>query len=185
MKTYIALLRAINVGGHACVTMDQLREAFAAAGCRNVRTLIQSGNVIFESAARSPEAIAGRIRPRLRALLGSEPGIVLRTLEEIEELVRQAPFKDADAGKDAKFYVVFMSETPRIASKLPLAVPEEALEVVGMRDREVFVVSRRKADGSSGSPNSFVEKKLGVSATTRNWSTVRKLAAPVLPGPLR
>ena len=55
--------------------------------------------------------------------------------------------------------------------------PKEALEVIGLADRDLFVVSRRKKNGAFGYPNAFVEKALGVSATTRNWTTVTKIAA--------
>lgn len=175
MAKYVALLRAINVAGHACVTMDRLREAFSAADCRNVRTYIQSGNVLFESSARSPEAMIRKIAIQLRTLLGAEPGIVLRTLCEVQDVVRRDPFHCAEPKKDIKLYVSFLSQTPRIKPQFPLSSPKEALEALGMTAREVFVISRRKKNGSFGFPNNFVEQCFGVSATTRNWSTVTKL----------
>ncbi len=84
MTTYVAFLRAINVAGHAVVKMTDLRDAFAAAGCKDVRSLIQSGNVVFESPAKTTAALVRRIRVRLRGLLGEEPGLFLRTVREIE-----------------------------------------------------------------------------------------------------
>ncbi len=175
MPAYVALLRAINVAGHACVKMDRLREAFAAVGCRNVRTYIQSGNVVFDSPARSPEAIIAKLAAQLQTLLGAEPGIALRTLAEVENLVRQAPFHDIEPGEDLKLYVAFLCQAPRIKPQFPLTSLKEAVEALRMTDRDVFVVSRRKKNGSFGFPNNFVEEALGVSATTRNWSTVAKL----------
>ena len=81
--------------------------------------------------------------------------------------------------------MVFLSQAPRPRLRLPLVVPKEALEVVGIADRDLFVVSRRKKNGSFGFPNAFIEKELGVSATTRNWTTVTKVAALVSQGPAK
>lgn len=78
---------------------------------------------------------------------------------------------------DAKLYVVFLSRKPRVTPSLPIALPKEALEIVAIDGREVFVVSQRKTNGMYGFPNNFVEKELDVSATTRNWSTVTKIVA--------
>ena len=66
MKSYVAFLRAVNVAGHAIVKKDDLRDAFAGAGCKNARTFIQSGNVVFELAERDTERVLGSVRVRLR-----------------------------------------------------------------------------------------------------------------------
>jgi len=176
VKKYVAFLRAINVAGHASVRMSEVREAFAAAGCRNVRTYIQSGNVIFESPARDHAKLLQNILAKLRNLLDGEQVIMLRTAGDIEELIRMDPFKDVEAGPGVKLYVAFLSQRPRSKPRSPLVSSQEALEAVTMSDREVFVVSRRKKNGFFGFPNLLVEKELGVSATTRNWSTVSKIA---------
>ncbi len=175
MSNYVAFMRAINVAGHASVRMSDVRNAFAAAGCRNVRTYIQSGNVIFESPARDAAAILRKVRSKLRKVLNTEPDILCRTVGEIEELVRRAPFKDLEAEPGVKLYVAFLSQSPRSKPRLPLVSPKEALQAVAMSDREVFVVSRRKKNGFFGFPNNFVEKELGVSATSRNWSTITEI----------
>jgi uncharacterized protein (DUF1697 family) len=167
-------MRAINVGGRAIVKMTALSEAFAAAGCSGVRTYIQSGNVIFES-RQEPAALFQKIRVRLRDLLGAEPGVVFRTVEELERMVRSAPFKDFEQEPGLKLYAVFLSEPPRRKPRFPLVSSAERLEAVKMKNLDVFVVSRRKKSGFYGFPNNFVEKELGVSATSRNWSTVSRI----------
>lgn len=108
MTTYVAFLRAINVGGHAIVKMTDLRDAFAAAACKNVRTLIQSGNVVFDAAAKNTAALFQRIRAKLRALLGEEPGVFFRTVGEIDRLAKLAPFKRFAARRGIKLYVAFL-----------------------------------------------------------------------------
>jgi len=175
MSTQVAFLRAINVGGHASVKMTDLRRAFAAAGCRDVRTLIQSGNVIFDPPARDWASVSRRIRARLRDLLGHEPDVLLRTVRDIERMVETEPFAGLEAGPGVKLYVAFLSHEPGDGKSLPRRSPREALEVVAMQGLEVFVVSRRKKNGFFGFPNNFIETELGVPATTRNWSTIKRI----------
>ena len=187
VTTYVAFLRAINVGGQAVVRMSRLRDAFTAAGCVDARTFIASGNVVFEAAAQDAAALFGRIRVRVTRLLGRDTAVCFRTLAEIERLVRSDPFGARAADRTVKLYVAFLAEKPRETLLLPAGRPKEGLEAFGIAGREMFLVSRRKPNGFYGFPNTFVES-LGVVATTRNWSTVRKIAEfaarPAPPAPL-
>src|SRR3990172_2646457 len=144
---YVALIRAINVAGHAIVKMDDLKQTFARAGCTEIRTLIQSGNVIFDAQHEDAETVFRTIRLRLGELLGSEPTVVFRTLRELERIVRRAPFKDFENDSEAKLYVAFLSRKPSSTPKLPLLSAKEALEAIAMKNLEVFIVSRRKKNG--------------------------------------
>jgi uncharacterized protein (DUF1697 family) len=100
---------------------------------------------------------------------------MFRTLGEVESLVRAAPFKDFEPGPHVKFYVAFLSQKPGRKPAFPVLSPKEGLEAFKIKEREVFVVSRRKTNGMFGFPNNFIEGEFGVPATTRNWSTVRKI----------
>ena len=173
--THIAFLRAINVGGHAVVKMADIRQSFARAGCLNVRTYIQSGNVLFELPAGPRAAIVEKVRRNLRALLGHEPDILFRTGRDLERLVAEAPFRGLEGQPGIKLYVVFLSRKPARKPTLPLVSAKEAVEVVAMTDREIYVVSRPKKNGFYGFPNEIAEAELRVSATSRNWNTVTKL----------
>ena len=175
MTTYVAFLRAINVGGHAVVKMTDLRDAFTAAGCKNVRSLIASGNLIFEAPGTSPTALVRRIEGKLRTLMGEAPGLFVRTMREIERLVASAPFKRFEAKPRIKLSVSFLSDKPRQRPTFPLRSAPEALEVIGMKNKEAFTVSGRKKNGFYGFPNLFIEQQFGVSATSRNWTTIKKL----------
>ncbi|MBI4662212.1 MAG: DUF1697 domain-containing protein [Verrucomicrobia bacterium] len=170
-------MRAINVAGHAIVKMDELSSAFVSAGCKDVKTVIQSGNVLFGSAGRDPSAVVEKVKRTLHKSLGSEVTMMIRRLSEIERLVETDPFKDFEADSDAKFYVAFLSERPRRKPSLPLLSDKEALEAFAIQDREAFIVSRRKANGFYGFPNNFIESELGVQATSRNWSTIGRIVA--------
>jgi uncharacterized protein (DUF1697 family) len=175
MSRHVAFLRAINVGGHAVVTMSDLNAAFVAAGCQGVKTFIQSGNVLFESPEKNTTALFQRIQLQLRRLLGHEPGICFRTVGELKRLVRGAPFQALSAEPGIKLSVVFLCQRPRSKPGIPLISTPEALEAVGRKNLAVFVVSRRKKNGFYGFPNTFIEKQFGVPATTRNWSTLLKI----------
>ncbi len=155
--------------------MHDVRSTFSAAGCQRVRTVIQSGNVLFEPPAGSARAILERIRGTLRTAIGEEPEIVLRTVHDLEAVIAAAPFKDAAADPGIKLYVAFLARKPRGVRRLPLILAKEGLEAVAIRGRDVFIISRRKKNGFFGFPNNFIEDELGVAATTRNWSTVRKI----------
>ena len=176
MTKYVAFIRAINVAGHASVKMSDLKEAFAAAGCKDVRTYIQSGNVIFEASEPDAGGIFERVRIKLRKLVSDEPTVLFRRLREINRIVKGNPFKDLDGDSDAKLYVAFLSRKPRNKPNFPIRSPKEGLEAIGLKNLEVFIVSRRKDNRFYGFPNNFIEKELGVLATSRNWSTVKKIA---------
>ena len=115
------------------------------------------------------------VRVTLRRVLGEEPEILLRKRRDVEGLLGAAPFTPRQASSTTKLYVTFLSRRSLVRPRLPLGSPKERLEAVAMTDLEVFLVSRRKKNGFYGFPNGFVEETLGVSATTRNWSTVKKL----------
>jgi uncharacterized protein (DUF1697 family) len=175
MAKHVAFIRAINVAGHARVKMDAVKTAFTAAGCQRVTTFIQSGNVLFDAPERSKKRIVENIRKVLRQLVGEEATVLFRTLREVNEIVKGNPFADV-ADSTAKLYVVFLAQQSKNRPSFPLRSEKEALEAIRMTNLEVFVVSGRKSSGFYGFPNNFIEKELGVPATSRNWSTVSKIA---------
>jgi len=175
-ERYVALIRAINVGGRQ-VHKDVLRDAFARAGGGNARTFIQSGNVVFDARPLEAEAVVTTACRRLRTALGAEPLVMLRTVEEITRLLRRGPFAGVDGPASLKRYIVFLAGAATRRPRLPVRLPQEALELVHVSKRECWVVSRRKPNGWYGFPVEFVERAVGVPATARNWSTVTKLAA--------
>ncbi len=174
MTPHVAFLRAVNVAGHASVKMANVCKAFESAGCRNVRSYIQSGNILFEAPLRNA-ALLARVATRLEPLIGKEPEIMVRTATDVARVVKRAPF--GRLHPSVKLYVAFLAAEPRAMPALPIVSSTEALEVVAIDNRAAFIVSRRKKNGMYGFPNSFIEQQLGVPATSRNWSTVTKIAA--------
>jgi uncharacterized protein (DUF1697 family) len=164
---YVAFLRAINVRGHASVRMDALRAVFEARGCGNVRSYIQSGNVVFDAEES--------ILPDLRESL-SGAHVFIRPVEELQSLAAERPFAAYEADRSLKLYVVFLAEAVA-PPPLPIIDVKENLTLTRIEGREAFVVSGRKAGVMYGFPNVFVERELGVIATSRNWNTIVKLLA--------
>jgi len=174
--THVAFLRAVNVGGRAVVKMTDLKAAFERAGCRNVRTFIASGNVLFDAPARLPATLRTRIAKELLKVFGKAPGVCYRTLDEIDALVAKDPFAKHLGDKTKMRFVAFMDRVPDKVPKLPVRLEKECVEIAGMHAADLLILSWRTPRGMFGFPNACVEA-LGVTATTRNWNTVTRVAA--------
>ncbi len=174
MTKYVALLRGINVGGKNLMKMDALRGAFEAAGLKNVRTFQQAGNVVFESRGNNPGSIANRLGNLCAQAFTADLRVVVFSVDELAQIVKRDPFKRVEPG-DVMLCVVFLFDEPAQRPRLPIISTTDKLELIALKNRAAFVVARRKKTGWFGFPNNFVEKQLGVTATTRQWSTVKKL----------
>src|SRR6185369_11921153 len=169
MTRYVALLRGINVGGQKLIKMEQLVRVLTAAGFRNVRTYIASGNVIFDSRSVDTRSMTKRIENALKKEWGHEIAVILRKVSDLEKLVKLDPFKGGEAGVDLMLFVAFLRDPPARKPRLPLVSKTEKLEVIEIRYGAAFIESHRKQTGWFGFPNNFVEKELKTAATTRNW----------------
>ena len=173
----VALLRGINVGGHAIIPMADLCEAFVVAGASDVRTYIQSGNVVFDVSAKGFAAFDKRIRQWLEKTAGENSAIAYRSASEICALADAFPFSTYASESEVKTYVAFLECLPEKSPALPLFSKKEGLEVLALHDgKDALVLSRRVGD-RWGFPNALVEKTFGVAATSRNWNTVTRLAS--------
>jgi uncharacterized protein (DUF1697 family) len=169
---YIALLRAINVGGHT-VKMDHLRGLFAALGYTDVETFIASGNVIFDSKRRDARKIESEIENHLHDSLGYEVSTMVRTPAEVLAVSKHAT---VGAMNGRSLYVGFMaSEPPKDGIKAAEALTSDASELK-VDGREIYwLVKGNLLD--SGLNNGVIEKKLKTPVTFRNITTVTKIAA--------
>src|SRR5688572_20047023 len=104
MTTYVAFLRAVNVGGKGLLRMTDLVEACTAAGGRHVRTFQAAGNVIFEAPPTRAAAVARRLQRQVSALLGAEAGVTIRSVAELGAILRAAPFGALTADRALKLY---------------------------------------------------------------------------------
>jgi len=176
MQRYIAFLRAINVGGHN-VKMSQLRELFAAIECANVETFIASGNVIFESPGTNVPALERQIERHLLQSLGYAVATFIRTSAELAAVARYQPFAPAElAAEGNSLYVAFLPAPPAAAAEQKLSTFRTTVDDFHVHEREVYWLRRKKLSESTFS-GALLEKTLGLPATMRNITTVKKLAA--------
>jgi len=171
--TYVGLLRGINVGGQNKLPMKDLVAMFTAAGCAGTQTFIQSGNVIFTAkpalAARLPVLVAAQIAERY----GYRSPVVLRTTEQVAQVLAGNPFLKAGAPPDG-LHVMFLDVTPaaqRVAALDPQRSPGDEYRVCG---QEIYL---RLPNGVARSKltNAYFDSKLATTSTARNWRTVGKL----------
>lgn len=171
---YIALLRGINVGGHT-VKMDTLRRLFEELGFGNVRSYIQSGNVFFIADEVDRAALAERIERHLRASLGYEVPVCLRTVAELEQVIAADPFRHLTITPDMRLCVMFTNDAIPRDLALPLRSPKGGMEIIATTEHEAFVVWYLK-DGRPPAAYEFKEV-LGKKTTTRFFHTTAKILA--------
>ncbi len=173
--TFVALLRGVNVGGANRLTMAALQTAFAEAGGGGVETLLQSGNVVFDAPADAGAAVAARARASIASAHDIDAPIVLRDAESWLGLVAGNPFLAAGADPDV-LHAACLSAAPSASRGSSLTVsPPDAFVVVGA---DVYL---RLPNGLARSKltNAWLDARLGIVSTMRNWRTVTKLAAMV------
>lgn len=175
MARHVALLRGINVGPNKRVAMARLRELAADLGYADVRTYVNSGNVVFSGPERSPLQVERQLEEQLAATFGFEISVVVRSRDELADVVRANPLRDV-ATDPARHIVYFLAAEPE-AERVPDVAPADiAPEAFHLRGREIYLWC---PDGVRDSPlvKQVSEKRLGVTATARNWRTVEKLLA--------
>jgi uncharacterized protein (DUF1697 family) len=172
-RSYVALLRGINLGAHNKVSMPDLRTLFGRLGAEDVETYVQSGNVVFKS-ADAPAELTRAIEKRIRRDLSLDVTVLLRTQPQLARILTRNPF--SDGGRDpTKLHVTFLAEKPdrtRVGGLDPQRAEPDEFRVVG----EEIYLHCPNGYGRSKLTNAYFEKQLGVAATTRNWKTVTKLA---------
>jgi uncharacterized protein (DUF1697 family) len=172
MSRYAAMLRGINVGSHKRISMADLRRIFDSMGARNVETYVQSGNVAFDGLSGARADLAAKIRESIGADLGHDVAVVLRTHAELAAVIGTRPFGDAS---EERLYVTFLAETPELSRLRALTNAGFEPDEFKVRGTEVYL-QVPNGYGRSKLSNEWFEKKLGVTATTRNWRTVTALA---------
>jgi uncharacterized protein (DUF1697 family) len=179
MAKVIAFLRAINVGGHI-VTMERLRDLFAAAGCREVETFIASGNVIFETRARNLAALERTLEDHLRRALGYEVKTFLRTVAEVAAVAGYRPFAKERLGSGGSLNVGFLAAAPGPREAEALLALRTEFDDLHLHGREVYWWCAGRQSESKFTGAAF-EKTLRASATFRNVNTVARLTAKYAP----
>jgi uncharacterized protein (DUF1697 family) len=173
---YLALLRAINLGGRSLVSMTDLRQLLADLGFSDARTLLQSGNAVFRSAARSGDQLERRLEKEAPGRLNVRTDFFVRSADEWQQIIADNPFPREAERDPGHLVVALLKKAPADADVKALRAAITGREVVGRGARHVYIVYP-DGIGRSRLTSALAEKKLGTRGTARNWNTVLKLAA--------
>ncbi|MEK8129108.1 DUF1697 domain-containing protein [Paenibacillus filicis] len=176
MGVYIALLRGINVSGQKLIKMTELKRMFEELGFSRVQTYIQSGNVLFESAEpqQGEEPLSKRIERGIEEVFGYQVPVVIRTLDELVHILANCPFPADTLAPGESLYAALLAESPSPEGIERLLACRSDIDDYHLAGDEVYILCRQGL-GKSLFSNNFLEKKLKVAATTRNWQTMNKL----------
>jgi uncharacterized protein (DUF1697 family) len=174
MITYIALLRGINVSGHRMIKMEELKNVLSELNFTNIRTYIQSGNIIFETEKTDSVSLEKQMGDKILSHFGFPVPVLIRTRAELENIHKNNPFLGKRSEPVDKLHVTFFPEKPD---------PEHLKKIEGsLFLPDEFIVSGREAYllcpngyGRTKLTNQFFENKLKLTATTRNWKTLETL----------
>lgn len=176
MQTYISILRGINVSGQKKILMKDLKGLYAGLGFKDVTTYIQSGNIIFKADKKySDWKLSKMIESAIHQKYHFTVPVIIRSIEELEKVLNSNPFFKSASAEIESLYVTFLEDFPEKKHS------EETINFPTSHDK--FIISGKEiflyvpsGYGETKLSNSFFEKKLHVTATTRNWKTVNKLA---------
>lgn len=171
MTIYIALFRGINVGGHNIIKMAELRNLFKKMELRNVKTYIQSGNVVFES-EEEEKALQNRLELEVEKAFGFLVSIILRTNIQLDEIIQHCPFPIDNLSEGESVHVAFLEDVPTqegIDRFRQFENEDEQFHLIG---KEIYLFFRKSIRDSKLATQL---QRLGVQATVRNWRTTVKL----------
>lgn len=174
MTTHLALLRGINVSGHNMIKMDSLKSTLEAIGFKNILTYIQSGNVFLDSEEENGAAVGFKIRQEIFKTFGHEVPVVVIGKSDLEACFRNNSFlKEADSDIK-KLYVAFISKELRSESINDLKISQFKPDEANIDNNRIYIKYAVGA-GKTRLDQKYIEKKLNVTATIRNWNTVTQL----------
>ncbi len=173
IATWIALLRGINVGGKNKLPMRELAAMFAAAGCESVQTYIQSGNVVYEAGPDLGPLVPALIADEIEEQFGYRIPLVVRTLQEFEDVAKRNPFLGDGDAPDG-MHVAFLADVPSQSRVAQLDQDRSPLDVFLVSGREIFLHCPNGM-GRTKLTNAYFDSTLATTSTIRNWRTVLAL----------
>lgn len=176
MTRYVAFLRGVNLGKRQTKSAD-LKAVFETLGYEGVKTLITSGNVLFETGAS--KGLKAKIETALEEHFGFKIGVVLRSLDALKAMIATKPFAKADPKADANYHVLLFAEPMK--SKIAIAPVAGDYEAARIDDDAIFFIAYKKPDGTylgrSALGDALKPIEKGHLVTMRNWNTIEKAAA--------
>jgi uncharacterized protein (DUF1697 family) len=176
MPVQVALLRAINVGGHNRIVMSELRELFEQLGFAGVQTLLQSGNVVFRGDRLKGAGLERLLEAETEKRLDVAVDFVVRTAAEWAAVVQRNPFPKEAKNDPGQLLVLFLKKAPPATNVKALQAAIQGPEIVQARGKELYIVYPL-GQGRSKLTTALVERELDTRGTGRGWNTVVKIAA--------
>ncbi len=174
MATYISILRGINVSGHNLIKMDDLRNVYTSLGFQNIATYVQSGNIIFTVEDTALHLLEQRISQQIQKVFGFVVPVIVLTAIHLKHIIDNNPFLQ-DPHKDESFmHVTFLSARPNAYNKEIIESKKQKGEEIRFSDSAIYLYCPN-GYGKTKLNNNFLETKLKVPATTRNWKTTNEL----------
>lgn len=174
MTTYISILRGINVNGQKLVKMNTLKHMYENLNFENVQTYVQSGNVIFSSKQNDPETLEKTISSQIKTDFGFEVPVIVFNVETLKTIIENNPFAKHKL-KDISFlHVTFLAENPTQIDKESIIEKKLSNEEIEFTSKAIYLYCPN-GYGKTKLSNNFLETKLKVTATTRNWKTTNEL----------
>ncbi len=176
MSIHVALLRGINVGGRNLVAMSDLRDLLGDLGFTGVRTLLQSGNLVFQSDRLTGATLERLLEKETSKRLGVSADYVIRSAEEWETIVARNPCAKEAKSDPSHLVVMFLKSAPSATHVDALQASIKGPEIIRCDRKQLYVVYPAGI-GRSKLTGTLIEQKLGSRGTARNWNTILKIAA--------
>lgn len=174
MITLTGFLRGINVGGHHKVPMEELRNTLKEVGCNNVRTLLNTGNFVFETTQTNIQELEYNIEDFISKSFGFSIPVILKSKKEISDLVDDNPFMKISIHKDIRLYVSFLKHTPKLDLTIPYLSADKSYKIIGIKNKTILSVLDLSTTKTPKGMDEL-EKLYGKDITTRNWNTIKKV----------
>ena len=174
MQTYISLLRGINVSGQKIIKMDALRSLYEKLGFKEVKSYLQSGNIVFKAEVTAPELLASRLQQAIQDTFGFDIPVLTLEALQLEKALKDNPFQQAEGFDIKHIYFSFLFQKASPDDQAFVEAKKSAVEQLAWGERLIFLCCP-DGYGKTKLSNNFIEKKLKCMATTRNWNTVNEL----------
>jgi uncharacterized protein (DUF1697 family) len=174
MKTYIIFLRGINVGGHHKVPMADLKTELQKLGFKNIITILNSGNIIFDYKQEDIASLEQTIAVHLEKVFNFPIPTIIRTAETIQQLLKQDPFSSIETTKDIRLYISFLKITVETNLEIPWQSEDQSYKILDYKNNNILSVldlSKSKTTKAM----TILERSFGKDITTRNWNTLLRI----------
>ncbi len=174
MKTYISILRGINVGGQRIIKMDALKALYQELGFKNIDTYIQSGNVIFQHTNSNEVELRNLIQNKIKTAFDFDVPVIVLSAVKLNSIISNNPFAHNSDKNTAYLHITFLAEQPEDFDTVSILSKKSDSEEIHLTQDAIYLYCPN-GYGKTKLTNNFIESKLKVQATTRNWKTTLKL----------